>query len=79
MIQQETILKVTDNSGAKTVKCLKVLGGFKRKNAYLGDIIVVSIKTTKNFSKIKQKEIYKALIVRTKKKIKKRRFLYYMS
>jgi len=72
MIQQETILKVTDNSGAKTVKCLKVLGGFKRKNAYLGDIIVVSIKTTKNFSKIKQKEIYKALIVRTKKKIKKK-------
>lgn len=72
MIQQETILKVIDNSGAKTVKCLKVLGGFKRKNAYLGDIIVVSIKTTKNFSKIKQKEIYKALVVRTKKKIKKK-------
>jgi large subunit ribosomal protein L14 len=72
MIQQETILKVTDNSGAKTVKCIKVLGGFKRKFAYLGDIIVVSIKTVKNFSKIQKGEIHKALIVRTKKKINKK-------
>jgi large subunit ribosomal protein L14 len=72
MIQQETILKVADNSGAKTVKCIKVLGGFKRKFAYLGDTIIVSIKTIKNFSKIQRGEIYKALIVRTKKKINKK-------
>lgn len=72
MIQQETILKVTDNSGAKTVKCVKVLGGFKRKFAYLGDIIVVSIKTVKNFSKIRKGEIHKALIIRTKKKLNKK-------
>ena len=43
MIQQKTLLKVSDNSGAKTVRCLKVLGGFKKKYAKLGDIIVVSI------------------------------------
>jgi large subunit ribosomal protein L14 len=72
MIQQETILKVADNSGAKTVKCIKVLGGFKRKFAYLGDIIIVSIKTVKNFSKVRKGEIYKALIIRTKQKINKK-------
>jgi large subunit ribosomal protein L14 len=72
MIQQETILKVADNSGAKTAKCIKVLGGFKRKFAYLGDIIVVSVKTVKNFSKIRKGEVHKALIIRTKKKINKK-------
>lgn len=72
MIQQESILKVSDNSGAKTVKCIKVLGGFRRKFAHLGDIIVVSVKTVKNFSKIQRGEIYKALIIRTKKKINKK-------
>lgn len=72
MIQQETILKVADNSGAKTVKCIKILGGFKRKVACLGDIIVVSVKTVKNFSRIKKGEIHKALIIRTKNKIKKK-------
>merc|ERR1712127_541145 len=72
MIQQQTILKVADNSGAKTVKCIKVLGGFKKKIAKLGDIIIVSIQTLRNKSKLTSKvskgEIYKALIVRTKKK-----------
>ena len=72
MIQQQTILKVADNSGAKTVKCIKVLGGVKKKIAKLGDIIIVSIKTLRNKSKFTSKvnkgEIYKALIVRTKKK-----------
>ena len=72
MIQQQTILKVSDNSGAKTVKCIKVLGGFKKKYAKLGDTIVVSIKHLRNkskkTSKVKKKEIYKALIIRTKNK-----------
>ena len=71
MIQQKTILKVSDNSGAKTVRCIKVLGGFKKKIATLGDFVVVSVQQlrnkTKNNSKIKKKEVYKALIVRTKK------------
>ena len=70
MIQQQTILKVSDNSGAKTAKCIKVLGGFKRKFAKSHDIIVVSIKElrnkSKNLSKVKKGEVYKALIIRTK-------------
>jgi large subunit ribosomal protein L14 len=70
MIQQQTILKVSDNSGANTVKCIKVLGGFQRKYAKIGDIIIVSIQNLrinlKKVLKIKKKEIYKALIIRTK-------------
>ena len=76
MIQQETILQVADNSGAKTVKCIKVLGGYKKKYAKLGDIVVVSIQKLRNkskfTSKVKKGEIYKALILRTKKKKKKK-------
>ena len=74
MIQQQTVLKVSDNSGAKTAKCIKVLGGFKKKFAIVGDIIVVSIRQLRNnskkTSKVKKGEIYKALIIRTKKHIK---------
>lgn len=70
MIQQQSILKVSDNSGAKTVRCLKVLGGFKKKYARLGDIIIVSVQQLRNkskkTSKVKKREIYKALILRTK-------------
>ena len=76
MIQQQTILKVSDNSGAKTVKCIKVLGGFKRKYAKLGDIIIVSVQKLRNKlkknSKVKKKEVYKALIIRTKTKLRKK-------
>ena len=74
MIQQQSILKVSDNSGAKTAKCIKVLGGFKRKFAYAGDIIVVSIQQLRNkskkTSKVKKGDIYKAVIIRTKKRVK---------
>ena len=77
MIQQQTILKVSDNSGAKTAKCIKILGGFKRKFAIAGDIIVVSIKQLRNkskkTSKVKKGEIYKAIIIRTKNKIKNKK------
>ena len=76
MIQQRTVLKVSDNSGAKTVRCLKVLGGFKKKYAKLGDIIVISIQQLRNkskkTSKVKKKEVYKALIIRTKTKCRKK-------
>lgn len=76
MIQEQTILKVSDNSGAKKVKCIKVLGGFKRKYAILGDTIVVSVQELRNkskkTSKVKRKEIYKALIIRTKIPLKKK-------
>ena len=73
MIQQQTILKVADNSGAKTVKCIKVIGGFKKKSAFVGEFVVVSVKNLRNKSKITAKvergEIYKALIVRTKSRV----------
>lgn len=76
MIQPQTILKVLDNSGAKTVKCIKILEGFKKRFAKLGDIIIVSVQELRNkeklTSKIKKKEIFKALIIQTKKKIKKK-------
>jgi large subunit ribosomal protein L14 len=72
MIQQQTILKVSDNSGAKSVKCIKVLGGFKKRFAKLGNVIVVSIKELRNksrkTSKVKKGEVYKALIIKTKAK-----------
>jgi len=70
MIQQKTSLKVSDNSGAKTVRCLKILKGFKKKYSKLGDIIVISVQQLRNkskkTSKVKKKEIYKALIIKTK-------------
>ena len=76
MIQQQTNLKIADNSGAKIVKCIKVLGGFKRKIAYLGDVIVVSVQQLRNKSKITSKvkkgDIYNALIIRTKKNQRKK-------
>jgi len=76
MIQQQTILKVADNSGAKTVKCIKVLGGFKKRYAKLGDIVVVSVQQLRNkskkTSKVSKGEIFRALVVRTKKKYKKK-------
>jgi large subunit ribosomal protein L14 len=76
MIQQQTILRVADNSGAKTVKCIKVLGGFKKRYANLGDIIVVSVQQLRNKSKKTSKvlkgEVFRALVIRTKKYYKKR-------
>jgi len=76
MIQQETVLKVADNSGAKTVKCIKVLGGFKKRYANLGDIIVISVQQLRNKSKSTSKVlkggVFRALVVRTKKRYKKR-------
>jgi large subunit ribosomal protein L14 len=76
MIQQQTILKVADNSGAKTVKCIKILGGFKKRYAYLGDIIVVSVQQLRNKSKKTSKvlkgNVFRALIIRTKTKYHKK-------
>lgn len=72
MIQQQTVLKVSDNSGAKKATCIKVLGGFKKRFAFLGDVIVVSISELRNrdkqTSKVKKGDIYKAIIIRTKTK-----------
>lgn len=67
MIQMRTMLEVADNSGAKKVQCIKVLGGTKRRYANLGDIIVVSVKEAAPNSSVKKGQVAKAVVVRTKK------------
>lgn len=69
MVQMTTVLDVADNSGAKKVYCIKVLGGSKRKYASIGDVIVVSVKEAIANSKVKKGDVAKAVIVRTKKEI----------
>lgn len=72
MIQQETKLNVADNSGAKKLKCIKVLGGSRKRYARVGDIIVASVKEALHGSSVKKKEIVKAVIVRTKSPIRRK-------
>jgi large subunit ribosomal protein L14 len=69
MIQVETRLDVADNSGAKKVACLKVLGGSRRRYASVGDIIVVSVKEAMPHSKVKKGDVMKAVVVRTRKEV----------
>jgi len=69
MIQTESKLKVADNSGAKLLLCIKVLGGSKRRYATVGDVIVVSVKEAMPNSKVKKGDVMKAVIVRTKKEV----------
>ncbi|MBT4762984.1 MAG: 50S ribosomal protein L14 [Bdellovibrionaceae bacterium] len=71
MIQMQSKLKVADNSGAKIVQCIKVLGGSKRRIASVGDIIVVSIKEALPNSKVKKGDVAKAVIVRTIHKVRR--------
>ncbi len=71
MIQSQTILHSADNSGAKKLYCIKVLGGSKRRYASIGDIIVVSIKVAIPNSKVKKGEVMRAVVVRTKKEIRR--------
>jgi large subunit ribosomal protein L14 len=71
MIQMQSNLDVADNSGAKRVQCIKVLGGSKRKTATVGDVIVVSIKDAIPRGKVKKGEVHRAVIVRTKKDIRR--------
>ena len=71
MIQMQTNLDVADNSGAKRVQCIKVLGGAKRKYAGVGDIIVVSVKEAIPRGRVKKGDIHHAVIVRTAKEIKR--------
>lgn len=71
MIQMQTRLSVADNSGAKEVMCIKVLGGSKRRTASVGDIIVVSIKGALPNSKVKKGDVAKAVIVRTIHKLRR--------
>ena len=71
MIQQESRLRVADNSGAKEVLCIKVLGGSKRRYATVGDVIVVSIKEAIPRGKVKKGDVMKAVVVRVRKDIRR--------
>ena len=71
MIQAETRLTVADNSGAKILYCIKVLGGSRRRYASVGDIIVVSVKEAIPNTKVKKGDVLKAVVVRTKKEIRR--------
>jgi len=71
MIQTETVLNVADNSGAKKVLCIRVLGGTRRRYASVGDIIVVTVKEAIPNAKVKKGDVLKAVVVRTAKAIKR--------
>jgi large subunit ribosomal protein L14 len=71
MLQQESQLKVADNTGAKKVKCFKVLGGSKRRYAGVGDIIICSVREAEPDSTIKKGEVVRAVVVRTRRYIKR--------
>lgn len=71
MIQQQTMLDVADNSGAKRLKCIKVLGGTRRRYATVGDVIVVSVKEAIPNSRVKKGDVHRAVVVRTKKEVRR--------
>ena len=70
MIQLTTVLEIADNSGAKVVQCIKVLGGSRRRYARIGDVIVVAVKEVDPQSSLKKGEVKKAVVVRTRKEIR---------
>ncbi|MCL4406384.1 MAG: 50S ribosomal protein L14 [Patescibacteria group bacterium] len=76
MIQERAILKVADNSGAKTIRCFRVLGGSRKRYARVGDIIVASVQTAEPRKNIKKKDIVKAVVVRTKNALRRPGGLY---
>lgn len=76
MIQERTLLKVADNSGAKTVRCFRVLGGSRRRYARIGDVIVASVQVAEPRKTVKKKEVVKAVVVRTREQLRRRGGLY---
>jgi large subunit ribosomal protein L14 len=71
MIQQQTRMDVADNSGAKELFCIKILGGTRRKYASVGDVVVVSVKEAIPNSKVKKGEVHKAVVVRTRRAVRR--------
>ena len=71
MIQQESYLKVADNTGAKEIKCIRVLGGSKRKYASIGDVIVASVRKAAPGGQVKKGDVVKAVVVRTSKAVRR--------
>ncbi len=72
MVQQESRLTVCDNSGAKEILCIRVLGGTRRRYAYVGDVIVATVKEANPTGNVKKKSVVKAVVVRTKKEIRRK-------
>jgi len=72
MIQQESRLKVADNSGAKEILCIRVLGGTKRRYAHIGDTIVCSVKSADPRANVKKGDVVKAVVVRTRKELRRK-------
>jgi len=72
MIQAGTTLKVADNSGAKIIKCFKVLGGSRKRYAQIGDIVIASVKLAEPRGLVKKKDVVKAVIVRQKKEVRRK-------
>lgn len=72
MVQNQTILKVADNTGAKSIMCIRVLGGTRKRYARLGDVIVASVKVAAPNGQVKKKEVIQAVIVRTKKEYRRK-------
>jgi len=71
MIQERSILKVADNSGAKSIRCFRVLGGSRKRYARLGEVIVASVQAAEPRKAVKKKDIVRAVVVRTKKSIRR--------
>lgn len=71
MIQQESRLKVADNSGAKEILCIKVLGGSRKRYARVGDIVVATVKDASTTGQVKKKQVVKAVVVRTREQIRR--------
>ena len=71
MIQQESYLKVADNTGAKEIKCIRVLGGSKRKSASIGDVILASVRKAAPGGQVKKGDVVKAVVVRTSKAVRR--------
>ncbi|CAL4323736.1 50S ribosomal protein L14 [Buchnera aphidicola] len=71
MIQEQTILSIADNSGARSAMCIRVLGGSKKRYAKIGDIIKITVKESVPRSKVKKGEVFNAVVVRTKKGIRR--------
>jgi large subunit ribosomal protein L14 len=76
MIQTETLLKVADNSGAKTAKCIRILGGTRRRYAYLGDIIVVDVKVAEPRKNVKKHQVVRAVVIRQKQTTRRKNGTY---
>jgi large subunit ribosomal protein L14 len=76
MIQAETMLGVADNSGAKKVQCIKVLGGTRRRYARVGDIVVITVKVAQPHSMVKKSEVLKAVVARQRKEIRRKNGVY---